>query len=481
MTKLLIAGIGPLPYENPARLFAPALRTWTFGRELALRGHEIEIATLDFGGGCQSLRLHRLEPRSAEPVAAGLAEGMGLADTLRRLAADFRPDALVASSDAMGEAAALAKLELPLWIDYNGDPMAERQQQAFVYDHDGGLGAAWRTMLPALLAGDRFSTCSEAQRMALLGQLGACGRLNRLTAEAEFAHAIVSTSAFESFKKTRPALRGTVAAESAEIVLWTGGFNTWTDVETLHAGLAEAMRRRPALHFAATGGAISGHCEPVFEEFRRLIAAGPFAERFHLLGWVDLETVQNAYLEADLAINIDRFSHEGLLGTRTRILEWIAAGLPVLTTELCEFSRILAQRGLAFIFPIGDAGGLAEAICKALNDPERAREMAHRAQRFLREEHTNERLMRPLFDWAEKPRRAPDLAGARARCQAAPCWLPDNPLARAQLEWLAAGALAEELASERHLAERRRAALARLRGSRAHRWLARWTGHSLEE
>jgi glycosyltransferase involved in cell wall biosynthesis len=465
MSKLLIAGVGPIPPEAPGRLFAPGLRAWIFAETLACAGHGVRLATLDFAQRCQaSVHEFRVEARGDGTAAARL-DGEHAGDSpslvLSAVARAWAPDAVIALTDAMGEATARAGLGAPLWFDFLGAPMAERQQQAAVASHDGGLAAAWRTILPCLLSGDRFSTCSEAQRLAMIGELGACGRLNRYTAGINLVHSIPMGVAFSKFEQTGVAIRGPVVPKDAIILLWAGGFNTWTDVETLHAGVSRAMDRVPRLHFVAYGGAIPGHCETVFPRFMECVAAGPHADRFHLMGWAEPEKVQNAYLEADLAINIDCWSYEGLLGTRSRLLEWMRAGLPILTTRLCEFSVDLIGRQAAYGFETGDPESLASILIAAAGDPDGRRERARRAADLLEGDYANKRLLAPLLDWAAAPKRAPDLACVAAGAQGFRC--PDNALAAAQAALLRPGA---GLGEEDSRAERLRAALARLQGSR---------------
>jgi glycosyltransferase involved in cell wall biosynthesis len=49
------------------------------------------------------------------------------------------------------------------------------------------------------------------------------------------------------------------------------------------------------------------------------------------------------------------FHYETQLGTRTRLVEMMHYGLPVITTLGCELSYIVEQQGLGLTFPIGDA------------------------------------------------------------------------------------------------------------------------------
>ncbi len=63
------------------------------------------------------------------------------------------------------------------------------------------------------------------------------------------------------YKHLKTVLRGRLASEGDFVVLWSGGYNTWTDVDTLFAGLIKAMKEEPRLRFVSIGGAIPGRDE----------------------------------------------------------------------------------------------------------------------------------------------------------------------------------------------------------------------------
>ncbi|MCH5374301.1 MAG: hypothetical protein JJ992_10005, partial [Planctomycetes bacterium] len=84
---------------------------------------------------------------------------------------------------------------IPFWADVFGDPFSEIQSKAQLSPEDREANSTqyhhvWKLMLPVLLQGDRFSSLSERQRFALIGQLGVAGRLNRLTSGRDIVHAI---------------------------------------------------------------------------------------------------------------------------------------------------------------------------------------------------------------------------------------------------------------------------------------------------
>ena len=55
----------------------------------------------------------------------------------------------------------------------------------------------------------------------------------------------------------------------AFVLLWSGSFNTWCDVDTLFTGIERAMERLPSLVFLSTGGEVRGHDEVRTRTFAR--------------------------------------------------------------------------------------------------------------------------------------------------------------------------------------------------------------------
>jgi hypothetical protein len=346
--------------------------------------------------------------------------------------------AIVSTTDILNAACAQASGTLPLWCDFNGHPLAERQSQARCFGSDEGLASQWEYVIPSLLRADRFSTCSEAQRLALTGELGVCGRLNRWTDGISLVNALPPAALLTEFTTSQPGtLRGTRVPEDAFIVLWTGGYNTWADEETLFHALESALERIPRMVFVSTGGAIGGHDEKTFQRFQQRVQASPFRDRYVFAGWVNTFEVPGFYLEADVGINCDRQNLEGELGCRNRILDWVAARLPVLTTPVCELARDLIERDLAESFPPGNSKELADGIVRIAACPRNVlRERAERARAYLLEAYSPERAYAPLVEWAQNPYHAPDLQNTMDRHSETGFSIPDNPLARRRLqEW----------------------------------------------
>jgi hypothetical protein len=306
MANILVLGVGPLPFEPVDRLHAPGIRTWQIASTLSRRRHFVTLCIIDFGDFHAGNKL----PTGQTAVRQDLGSNISLirlaynpketADAIRTLHVATRFSAIVSTTDIMNAMAADLELKVPAWFDYNGDPFAEKQLQARLYQHDGSLLPQWDLYLKGLLFADRFSVCSEPQLHATIGQLAFAGRLPGKNAGDRLVHVIPNCSRFMAEKtpvRSVP-LKGTQIPATAFLALWTGGYNTWCDPETLFRGLEIAMERSTSFYFATTGGALEGHDTKSFQIFRDLVNESRFRDRFIFLGWVPTDELCSYYEQA---------------------------------------------------------------------------------------------------------------------------------------------------------------------------------------
>jgi glycosyltransferase involved in cell wall biosynthesis len=266
----------------------------------------------------------------------------------------------------------------------------------------------------------------------MIGELAMAGRLNRRTFGYEFTRAIlpgsppkVGGSANDAAgtdpetntgfdhrspgdRGARPLLAQHGIVDSDFVVLWCGGYNTWTDVETLFRGLESAMRCNPHLHYVSVGANTYSAPDNVYDRFVAMAAASPRRDCYHMLGWRPWSEMATFYRESDVGINIDALHYETIFGTRTRLVEMIASGLPVVTSLGAELSYLLRDAGIALTFDVGDWKKLGQNLERMAADADLTREMALAAYRFAQEDLSFATTTAPLRTWVQNPSVAPD-------------------------------------------------------------------------
>ncbi|GFP31777.1 hypothetical protein HKBW3S42_00084 [Candidatus Hakubella thermalkaliphila] len=409
MTKVLILGNNPLPFEKTNYLSALGLRTWQLTKPLLDDGHEVCLVCLRVP---QAFAVQELEPliKKERPFLYYSLDFTTFTDPqiIHHIVEEFDPDCLVATNLLPCYQAARLKDKKPFWADLHGHAMAEAQAKAAVDKDDQFLYNYWNQERHVIDKGDVFSCVSTPQLYAVIGELGARGRLNQYTNGYNFVHVIFEAIPETPLAYNRAALRGTEVARDDFVVLWSGGYNTWADVDTLFRALEGAMKTNPKIKFLSTGGEIKGQDEVTYFHFLDLIRNSSCSANFIMKGWLPIEEARSYYLEADVGINIDQDIYEVRLGSKMRVMEWLWAGLPILSTRVCESIQILEREGVCFTFRPGDAAGLQDQIIWMANHREKVRQQGESGREFACHNLSYARTTEPLRAWVNNPYLAPD-------------------------------------------------------------------------
>ncbi len=425
MSRIMLLGMSPLPFENDKKVYGTGIRTWQFARPLLEKGHDICLV---------SYAIQSAYPESflSEKKQDFFFEGKRFAylclnqkdfedpAEIKKIYDDFRPDCIIGCTFYPSSIAALLlggiekKDRVPFWADLFGHVMAEAQARAYIDEDDSALFHYWNGEYNILSEADKFSAVSERQSYALIGELGAVGRLNRHSSGYAFTHTIPCGLPQKDFRHEKNVLRGKGKIGSNDfVVLWTGGYNTWTDVDTLFSALTDAMSEDAGIFFVSTGGEIPEQDVKTYPRFLSLIENSPFKERFVMNGWIDGRDVQNYYFEADVGINIDKDIYEVKLGSKNRILDWMRAGLLTLSSDVCELTEIIAQNGLGYTFRPNDAKDLASKILYIARNKERSKDIVKKANAYARQNFSFAKTTEELCMWAQEPQFSPDAAKER--------------------------------------------------------------------
>ena len=411
MSRILVMGY-ELPRLAENAVEARSYRTWQFVQPLIEDEHEVCLIVShadhqfnvahDLG---KSLLYQRLCFHKTDWLARANA-----------LCEDFKPDGTLAVMFNSGLRATRLKRRRPLWIDLYGDRLIENQLALYMRGNDRGLKTTFQYQNIVLQGGDAYSACSTPQKFALVGQLSMAGRLNRQTLGYDFSHVVLpgapskQEDGGEGLK-----LRGERFSNDAFVVLWCGGYNVWTDVDTLFQAVSQAMDRDARIVYVSAGAGVKLAQNNSYERLLEMIAASPHRDRFHMLGWQPNKVLPKLYRQADVGINLDAFHYETLLGTRTRLVEMMHYGLPVITTLGCELSYIVENQGLGLTFPIGDAGTFRDHILTLASNRSRQKTLSEQVLRYTSQELSFKKTTRPMREWAYKPYFAPDRVNNKRR------------------------------------------------------------------
>jgi glycosyltransferase involved in cell wall biosynthesis len=198
-------------------------------------------------------------------------------------------------------------------------------------------------------------------------------------------------------------------APGDRVLLWGGGLWGWLDPVTPMRAVALLQdvhlvvmgAGRPGL--GATGQA--GHLEAAVAQARALGLEG---RRVHInRGWVPYTERGGWLTEADLGVTAHHDHLEARYAHRTRILDYLWAGLPVVATRGDALADLVERESLGRTVPAGDAEAFA-AACEALFGAagDAARERIAAVAPSLQWH----RVAQPLVEWCaaarERPRRA---------------------------------------------------------------------------
>jgi GT2 family glycosyltransferase/glycosyltransferase involved in cell wall biosynthesis len=273
-----------------------------------------------------------------------------------------------------------------------------------------------------LMRGDYFLCASGKQRDLWMGQLAGLGRINPATYDSdETLERLIDVVPFGISETppthTQQVVKGVVDGIGPDdsLILWGGGIYNWFDPLTLIRAVDRLRHRRGDVRLYFLG---LKHPNPDVPQMRMAVRARDLSDRLGLTnkyvffneGWVSYADRQNYLLEADVGVSCHLDHIETAYSFRTRILDYLWSGLPIVTTDGDSFGDLVSREGLGVAVPPQDVDALEEALFRLLDDAEfRAscrKRVGEVATRF-----TWPNVLAPLLEFCRTPRRAPDLVG----------------------------------------------------------------------
>ncbi|MDQ2943019.1 MAG: glycosyltransferase family 1 protein, partial [Candidatus Dormibacteraeota bacterium] len=128
--------------------------------------------------------------------------------------------------------------------------------------------------------------------------------------------------------------------------------------------------------------------------------------------WIPHADFGGVLLEADIGVSLHQVSVETRFSFRTRILDYLWAGLPIIATEGDSMADIIRADDLGAVVPPGDVGALVTALVDLGSDIARRQACAKRS-RAAAARFRWSTVALPLIDYCDAPFQAPDRAAMR--------------------------------------------------------------------
>ncbi len=214
-------------------------------------------------------------------------------------------------------------------------------------------------------------------------------------------------------QRTGSGLRDALGFGSRDkVVLWAGGVYSWFDPLTLLHAVHALRAEHPELRLVFLG---MRHPNPDVPEMGMAGQARLLSGTLGLTGaqvffnetWVPYTDRQNWLLDADAGVTT-HFEHvETTFAFRTRVLDYLWAGLPIVTTDGDAFAELVAAEELGVVVPAEDPAALAAALQRVLYDDAFAAGCRDRIA-AVAQRYTWEAVLAPLVEFCRHPRPAPD-------------------------------------------------------------------------
>jgi GT2 family glycosyltransferase/glycosyltransferase involved in cell wall biosynthesis len=390
-----------------AKMAGPAIRAWEIARALSVE-HDVQLVSL---GRCE---VSSPDFRTASVGSRELRD-------LERWCDVFLFQGLVMAANSW-----LADSEKVVVVDVYDPFHLEQLEQA----KDQGEAVRRQVVRDCTTAlndqlsrGDFLMCASTKQRDFWLGQMSALGRVN--TENYDHDESLDSLLAVVPFgvadtppQRTRPAVKGVVPGIGPDdkVILWGGGIYNWFDPLTLLHAVDRLRQERDDVRLFFLG---LKHPNPDVPQMRMAVQARELSDSLGLTGryvffnedWVAYDDRQNYLLDADLGVSTHLQHVETQFSFRTRILDYLWAGLPIVATTGDTFGdEIVPHHGLGLVVPPEDVDALTDALRRLLTDEELAQRCRDNIAAYV-PSATWSTALEPLVRFCRAPRRAPDLVG----------------------------------------------------------------------
>lgn len=229
------------------------------------------------------------------------------------------------------------------------------------------------TLKLQLSIGDFFICASEKQRDYWIGMLNAVGRINPYSYDSDntlrsLIDIVSSGIPSEPPLRSNLSIRDEIADIKEEdiIILWGGGIWNWLDPITAIKALWEITRSRKDIKLVFMG---IKHPDPKLPEMKKCIEAIRLSRELDLYGknvffneWTPYKSRQALLMRSDVGLSIHHERIETEFSYRTRVMDYIWARLPVITTEGDSIAKMVKVENIGEVVKYENTNQLARVM-----------------------------------------------------------------------------------------------------------------------
>jgi glycosyltransferase involved in cell wall biosynthesis len=411
MSKVLVISPDTIPVgKNLAA--GPGIRSFEIARALHRKGHEITIAVPKIYYNNEEIEeFNIIDWNIWDKINLGeicndqdcviVPQGLGLAEFPSLYLKSVRED-------------------LPTIIDAY-DPNLIEGINSLIYSEKENLllfSNHLSALVPLLKRADFFICATERQKYYYIGILNVLGKINPLTYNKKMVDIVPFGVPEEGPIHDRNVLKGKIVDEDDLVILWTGGIYPWFDAITLVKAMENVVNEVKNAKLIFMGGKHPRmHAPPEsYYKTQKLVKKSGLLNKniFFIDQWVPWSEMQNYFLEADLAVNTHPVHLETELSFRTRVINYIWGGLPIITTGGDEISELVKKYGCGEIVKPENPDELAGIMVELLSDEKKRKRMSENAKK-LAKEITWSSAIKPLDEFCRNPHIAEDRKNEFAR------------------------------------------------------------------
>ena len=185
---------------------------------------------------------------------------------------------------------------------------------------------------------------------------------------------------------------------SKPYIAYTGTFNNAKDgVDILIKSFAKIANKYPQYHLYLAG---FWHYDVPMQE--KLIEEFGLTNRITYLGVLNKDQIPVFVCNADLRVLSRPDSHQAQGGFPTKLGEYLATGNPVCVTKVGEIPDYLEDNVSAFMATPGDVDSFADAMDRALSNPDNAKKVGLAGREVAEREFNSEIQAKRLYEFLQE-------------------------------------------------------------------------------